>query len=172
MRRRYVRFLRSLWRGDLDLYWWRGLGPTRDDRTMDTISGLTHRETVIDEAIAKASERRGVSKEDLPPHHQRMARTISGATAYLNPVGVSPSTVLRVDDAEIVAMPGPPREVHAIFDTYIAGLIGAESKRRSYSKRIVIGIVESEFEPLIDQVVARFRDIYMKPLISQLYREC
>ncbi|MBS7629263.1 hypothetical protein KEJ23_04740 [Candidatus Bathyarchaeota archaeon] len=145
-----------------------GLGPTRDDKTIEAISRLTKKQTVIDEAtITKTSERKGIPKGKLPPHYKRMARTISGAEAYLNPVGVSPTTVLEMERTTIVAMPGPPREVQAIFEAYISGMIAAESKHRSYSRRIVVDMVESEAEPLINQVMSEIADIYMKPLISQ-----
>jgi nicotinamide-nucleotide amidase len=145
-----------------------GLGPTRDDKTIDAISKLTNRHTSIDDAtITRTSERKGIPKGELPPHYKRMARTISGAKAYLNPVGVSPTTVLEMERTTIVAMPGPPREVQAIFEAYISSMMAAESKHRSHSRRILVDMVESEVEPLINQVMSEVAEIYMKPLISQ-----
>jgi len=145
-----------------------GLGPTKDDKTIDAVSRVSKSGIVVDEATLElVSERRGIPKDELPPHYMRMSRTLSGATTFTNPAGASPSTIIKMGETTLVVMPGPPKEVQAIFERYICDLIGRESSHRSCSRRVVVDMVESEVTPLIEEVEKEFTDVYLKPLVSE-----
>ncbi len=145
-----------------------GLGPTKDDLTIDALSRLTHSKIVTDElTLEKVSERKGIPIEKLPQHFFRMARTVSDAETFVNPLGISPGIVFRMGETTLVVMPGPPKEVQAIFEKYVAGIIGKETSRRSCSRRVVVDMVESEVSPLIEEVEKELVDVYLKPLVSE-----
>jgi nicotinamide-nucleotide amidase len=144
-----------------------GLGPTKDDKTIDAISKLTHSSIVTNQlTLEKVSERKGIPREKLPQHLIRMARTLSGGTAVTNPLGVSPCTVLRIRETTLVMMPGPPKEVQAIFEASISDLIRKDGDRRACSQRVFVDMFESEVTPLIEEIESKLSTVYLKPLVS------
>ncbi|MBS7622643.1 competence/damage-inducible protein A [Candidatus Bathyarchaeota archaeon] len=148
-----------------------GLGPTKDDKTVNAISRLTKSEIVIDEAtVERACQKKGVPRERLPTHFIRMARTLSGAETFANPVGISPASIMKIDETTLILMPGPPKEVQAIFQDHISPLIEGSIPRRSHSCRVVVDMVESDLSPIIEDVEREFREVYLKPLVSEYDR--
>ena len=145
-----------------------GLGPTNDDVTLDSISKLTKLTTVIDEnALEKISKRKNIPKSKLHKKFVKMARTISEAETINNPIGICPSIVLHLKNTILVAMPGPPNEVQAIFSEHISKMIEESSGRKSQSTRVTVNMVESEVAPIIEEIEEKLDNVYLKPLVSE-----
>ena len=145
-----------------------GLGPTEDDKTISAISRLTNLGMITDEKTLEiASERKSIPREKLPPHFAKMARTLSGANTFANPLGISPASVMKIGETTLVVMPGPPKEVQAIFETHISDLIEEQTSRKSCSHRVVVDMVESEVTPIVEEIEKGFGNVYLKPLVSE-----
>lgn len=145
-----------------------GLGPTNDDKTIDAISRITQAVIVKDEkTLERASQRRGIPKEKLPPHFTKMARTLHGGKTFSNPVGISPATALTIGKTTLVVMPGPPKEVQAIFAESILHLMRKKAIRRSRSQRVFVEMAESEVTPFIERIERELGNVYLKPLVSE-----
>ena len=145
-----------------------GLGPTSDDKTLDSISKVTKLYTIIDEnALEKISERKNIPKSKLQKNYFKMARTLLGAETINNPIGICPSILLKLKKTTIIAMPGPPNEVQAIYKTHISNIIENSSGRKSQSTRVIVNMVESEVTPIIDDIIDKIDNIYLKPLVSE-----
>ncbi|MEM2942169.1 MAG: molybdopterin-binding protein [Candidatus Bathyarchaeia archaeon] len=148
-----------------------GLGPTKDDKTISAVSMLTRREIVVDEAtVERACQKKGIPRDRLPIHFIRMARTLSGAETFANPVGISPASVIKINETTLILMPGPPREVQAIFQAHISPLMEGSIPRRSLSRRVVADMVESDLSPIIEEIEKTFSEVYLKPLVSEYDR--
>ncbi|WP_455368233.1 competence/damage-inducible protein A [[Eubacterium] cellulosolvens] len=145
-----------------------GLGPTNDDRTLDSISKLTKLDTIVDEnALEKISKRKNIPKSKLTKNYLKMARKLSGADTINNPIGICPTIVLKLKKTMIIAMPGPPNEVQAIFNNHISKIIENSSGRKSQSTRVIVKMVESEVAPIIEDIEKTIDNVYLKPLVSE-----
>jgi nicotinamide-nucleotide amidase len=134
-----------------------GLGPTADDLTAEVVGAFAGREMVLDEALEEriAEILRPLMSRwpDLDPDairasNRKQAIVPRGAT-ILDPVGTAPGLVVPVDGGPtVVVLPGPPRELHAMWpaavatEAFQAAVAGADELRQETLR--LYGIPESE----------------------------
>lgn len=144
-----------------------GLGHTQDDVTRAALSEATGRRIVgRPDVLNYIAKNRGVPVKELPPHFAISTSSLEGAEVLPNPAGVSPVTVLRERETEILAIPGPPREVYACFAEHLAERVQQATGYRSHSRRVVIDMHESELTPLMTQVMKEIPGTYVKALVG------
>jgi nicotinamide-nucleotide amidase len=136
-----------------------GLGPTADDLTAEIVGEFAGREMVLDteleEKIAEIlrplmNRWRGLDPDAIRLSNRKQAVVPVGATV-LDPVGTAPGLVVPFSDGSgptVVVLPGPPRELHEMWDKAIAtqafkdAIAGAVTYRRGIAR--LYGIPESE----------------------------
>lgn len=131
-----------------------GLGPTADDMTVATVATFCGRDLVLDAAmeatIAAIVEKwmarfPDVDKKALHLANRKQAMVPDGATV-LNPVGTAPGVVVP-GEPTIVVLPGPPRELQAMWPAAVAteAVQQAISGRTDYRQETVrmFGLPES-----------------------------
>jgi nicotinamide-nucleotide amidase len=139
-----------------------GLGPTADDLTAEVVGRFAGREMVLDprleERIAEILRpmmRRwaGLDQEAIHASNRKQAVIPEGSTV-LDPVGTAPGLVVPpADDLDpptptVVVLPGPPRELHPMWemaqrtDAFKAAIAGATTYRHGIVR--LFGIPESE----------------------------
>jgi nicotinamide-nucleotide amidase len=99
-----------------------GLGPTHDDRTVETIARVAGRELVVDEELALeidavargVAERIGRPYADFVPGVRKQASIPVGSTV-LGLAGTAPAVLLEHEDRVAVALPGPPSELRGLW---------------------------------------------------------
>jgi len=105
-----------------------GLGPTADDLTAEIVARFagveleldTEMEAKIAAIIAGFARRMRFSNEALAAANRKQAMIPRGAIA-LDPAGTAPGLVVPVADGPVViVLPGPPRELHAMWDAALA----------------------------------------------------
>ena len=136
-----------------------GLGPTADDLTMRIVGDFTGRKLVLDEALEERiteilrpmmARWEGIDPEAARAGIRKQAHVPEGATV-LEPVGTAPGSIVAAADGSgptVVVLPGPPRELHAMWkdavgkDAFTAAVAG----RGSYDQHMLrlFGIPESE----------------------------
>jgi nicotinamide-nucleotide amidase len=94
-----------------------GLGPTRDDITLDVLArtfgrGLVRHEPSL-AAIRAFFERLG---REMSPSNGKQALLPEGAEVLPNPVGTAPGCMLEVGRAVFFCLPGVPRELMRMLD--------------------------------------------------------
>jgi nicotinamide-nucleotide amidase len=134
-----------------------GLGPTADDLTAEVVGAFAGRAMVLDDAleerIAEILKPLMTRWPDLDPDairasNRKQAIVPEGATV-LDPVGTAPGLVVPVDGGPtVVVLPGPPRELHAMWPAAVAtdafrAAIGGAVELRQETLRL-FGIPESE----------------------------
>jgi nicotinamide-nucleotide amidase len=134
-----------------------GLGPTADDLTAEVVGAFAGRTMVLDDAleerIAEILKPLMSRWPDLDPDairasNRKQAVVPEGATV-LDPVGTAPGLVVPVDGGPtVVVLPGPPRELHAMWPAAVATdafrtAIGGAVELRQETLRL-FGIPESE----------------------------
>ena len=63
-------------------------------------------------------------------------------------------------------MPGPPREMKSIFETYIAPLISERYSAKTATLRVYVNMFEAEVSPLLQQVMAKHPNVYLKAYVA------
>ncbi len=94
-----------------------GLGPTEDDRTRAGLARAAGVPLVEDPGawsfVVEALTRRG---REVLPAQRRQALLPQGSRWLPNPVGIAPALSVRVGASEVLALPGVPQELKALFE--------------------------------------------------------
>ncbi len=102
-----------------------GLGPTMDDLTVDVMAEIARQRAVIHEPSAERMRTRFASAGiALVDNATRQVRCLQGSRVYDNPAGLAPAFEIQLGNALVICLPGPPRELHAIFDTHLRARVG------------------------------------------------
>jgi nicotinamide-nucleotide amidase len=136
-----------------------GLGPTADDMTIEVVAGFSGRPLYLDEELeAKIAEilkpllrrYRDLDFEAIRASNRKQALVPEGSHV-IDPAGTAPGLVVPPQDGSgptIVVLPGPPRELHEMWDvaTQTEAFQTAISGRTRYRQEMLrlFGIPESE----------------------------
>ena len=97
-----------------------GLGPTRDDITREAASAVTGRKLVLNTDVLKFLEDRyrdrGTAFLD---NNRSQALVLDGAIPIPNGPGAAPGAYLELENSILVMLPGVPREMRYMVDTYL-----------------------------------------------------
>jgi nicotinamide-nucleotide amidase len=143
-----------------------GLGPTADDLTAEIVARFAGVDFVLDEAmeekiaaiIAGFARRMNFDPDALREANRKQAMVPVGATA-LDPAGTAPGLVVPVEEGPtVVVLPGPPRELQAMWDAAIATDAVQEvlARAEDYTSQTVrmFGIPESEIAKALREIEA------------------
>jgi nicotinamide-nucleotide amidase len=98
-----------------------GLGPTEDDRTVDTVADLLGVGTVADQPSLDAMKKRFATHGfELTPNNLRQVRIPVGAQALANAAGIAPGFQISLGGAQAFFLPGVPREMEKMFTDNVA----------------------------------------------------
>lgn len=98
-----------------------GLGPTQDDLTREAVAqALEETPTVQDEVIKQLEEYFKGRGMVMPSHNVKQAHLIPSARFITNRNGTAPGWWSEKNDTIIINMPGPPGEMHPIWDEEVA----------------------------------------------------
>mgnify|MGYP001244427238 CR=1 FL=1 len=132
-----------------------GLGPTQDDLTKE----------VIAEVMGEALELHRPSMDALQEAFHKMGRTMtennkkqaylpSNAMRFPNTQGTAPGFSLEKEGKKIICLPGPPREMKAMFEQQVRPYLEALSDDVIYHRMIrTFGIGESQVETQLLSVI-------------------
>lgn len=134
-----------------------GLGPTTDDLTRDAVAKWAGLELAYDEPswehIVKLFQR---FSNTVPETNRRQCYFPKGAQVLTNNAGTANGFKVQAKDKEIWVLPGPPREVEAIWNDHmygqLAGRIPELAKKRLKMWR-VIGKGESHLAEIIEPLL-------------------
>jgi len=138
-----------------------GLGPTEDDITRETIAEMLGEPLALDpeqERVLRALfEARGVT--NMPARNMKQASLIPSARAITNERGTAPGWWVERDTPAgkrvIVVMPGPPAEMHHMWDAHVA----PELERRADSVLVArtlktSGVGESAIDEMLSPLLS------------------
>ncbi len=151
-----------------------GLGPTADDLTLAGIAAGLGRPVAEDPAALAMVEQRyaelaaqGYVQPGLTDARRKMAALPQGSRPLWNSVGGAPGVRVDAEGATIVALPGVPEEMKAIFLESLADLL-AERLPLAYAERAGLAQVQDDslLAPHHRAVSAAFRDVYVKTRVQ------
>jgi nicotinamide-nucleotide amidase len=150
-----------------------GLGPTFDDKTLEGIAKALGRELFVDlealEMIKKKYDEYGKTRNEKVQYEMtasrlKMATLPEGAIPVFNPLGTAPGVRMEVENTVLIALPGVPQEMEAIFEESVIPLLRQISGEVSFYELSIYvdGIMESVLAPLIDTVMHDNPFVYIK----------
>jgi len=146
-----------------------GLGPTEDDVTRQAVSRILHRPLVIDSGVLEEIRKRFASRGiAMPEINTRQALVLERAEVLANPRGTAPGMWIQEKNARIVLLPGPPRELQAMFVASVTPRISALHSGRQMVRRTVsiVGLSESEVDSRVSPIYTRYPGIATTILAS------
>jgi nicotinamide-nucleotide amidase len=139
-----------------------GLGPTHDDRTVETLACVLGRELVVHEQLEREIERvsRGHAERlrrpyaDFAPGVRKQASLPEGARS-LGLAGTAPGSVIQAGTTVVVVLPGPPPELRRLWSAALesAPLQELLSRARPPERRTLrfYGVSESAVARALEQ---------------------
>lgn len=145
-----------------------GLGPTKDDLTKETIAALLGKQLVIhQEALDSIEEYFRKTNRVMTPNNRKQALVLEGSTVLFNHNGMAPGMALKIEDIHYMLLPGPPKEMQPMFQTfgrdYITKQLGKIERIESRVLRF-FGIGESQLETEIEDLLDRQTNPTIAPL--------
>ena len=148
-----------------------GLGPTFDDMTLQGLANAFNAslrlnpeaETMVREKYLKYEQETG-RKIELTPERLKMATLPEGSRALRNPAGTAPGVLLQQGLTTIIALPGVPKEMMAIFEESVEPIVKkAVGNLSFYAESVnVFDIIESELAPWIEETMRQYPKVYIK----------
>lgn len=137
-----------------------GLGPTEDDRTRGALAKALGVELVEDVTLLAALHERlrAAGRDEVPRGLRSLSLVPRPGAALPNPVGVAPGLLFEVaaSDRLVVALPGVPREMKALFPAVserVSVLFG-DRLRPVVSRTLhTTGVPESVLAPAVDDAI-------------------
>jgi len=149
-----------------------GLGPTFDDKTLEGVAKAlgceleVHSEALrmVEEKYRRYTEEGQIESMELTPYRVKMAKLPKGAKPLFNPVGTAPGVLIEHEGTTLIALPGVPSEMKAIFEESVAPLFRQAAGDVNYFEASlnVEEIVESDIAPLIERVMHDNHYVYIK----------
>ena len=142
-----------------------GLGPTYDDVTLEGVARAVGAPLELNQEARSMIEKfygeRGV---ELTRERLKMAYLPRGAKPIPNPVGAAPGSIISFRNSYIISLPGVPREMEAMFESYVEPLL------RSIGPQIYIvecgftvrRVPESSIAPLVASLARQYARSYIK----------
>ena len=131
-----------------------GLGPTEDDLTRETVAKvvgepLEFRQELFDE-IQALFERHGFT---MSPNNRKQAYIPRNAIPIENPVGTAPGFVAEKNGRLIIALPGVPRELKYLTESFVLPYLRKKYSLGELSIRSRILKVCGKGESRVDAIV-------------------
>ena len=145
-----------------------GLGPTEDDVTRQVSARAAGRALVYrDELETELRERFRLWGREMPEINKRQAYVLDGATVLPNPNGSAVGMMLRRNGSFLILLPGPPREMRPMFETYVLDEIGSVAGGVMVKRRLLR--VSGMGESAVDEVIAPIYKDYSNLQTSILF---
>ena len=161
-------FSRGLRRSDI-LFTTGGLGPTQDDLTREAVAdAFGETPTVQQEVVDRLEEYFKGRGMVMPPHNVKQAHLIPSAEFIPNPNGTAPGWWAEKDGKIIVSMPGPPGEMHPMWENQVAPRLREIVEEEVTVTRNIktLGMSEAAIDEVLDGFFGQenpYLGIYSKP---------
>lgn len=136
-----------------------GLGPTFDDITKETLCAVMELPMVLYPKIWEEIQRMFASGgNSAPPENSKQAMFPMGdcCTILENPNGTAPGCVLEKDGKIAICLPGPPRELHPMFEASVLPFLQERSGAYFHTRVLrIFGMGESAVAHKLAELLAQ-----------------
>jgi nicotinamide-nucleotide amidase len=138
-----------------------GLGPTEDDITRKIAARAMNRRLLLNEKVLEAIRTKFLTLgRQMPEINSRQAMVIDGAEVLDNPQGSAPGMYIEHEGHSVALLPGPPREMRPMFETFVLPKLAAKAGDVSVVRRVlrVVGLGESAVDEKIAPVYTQYKN--------------
>lgn len=138
-----------------------GLGPTEDDLTRQALAEASADVLVSDaESLRQVEAFFAARRRPMPERNRVQALRPSRATAIANPCGTAPGLEVILSGRSVIALPGVPFEMKAMFDLHVRPRLAAWTGGRVIRSRVLrcFGLGESEVGARLEDLMQRGRN--------------
>jgi nicotinamide-nucleotide amidase len=143
-----------------------GLGPTEDDLTREAVGAalgleLRRENEILTELYKRAAARR----IPMPENNAKQADVLAGAEVLRNPNGSAPGqyidTVVGRHRKIVILLPGPPKELKAMYAAECAPRLAATLPERHMATRMLrmALLPESQVDAKVAPIYKRYKDV-------------
>ena len=148
-----------------------GLGPTCDDLTKQLLAKAFGLRLVLDQEEKKGLydylTNRGYSKE-MTENNLQQALLPEGCTKFHNDWGTAPGCAFEKDGVIVIMLPGPPRELNAMFRARVMPYLRTLSDEQIVSRQIrVFGTSESAMDYMLRDYMNSLANPTMAPYAKE-----
>jgi nicotinamide-nucleotide amidase len=146
-----------------------GLGPTEDDLTREAVAELLGRKLESNPEVLRTIQERFRSiGRQMAEINARQAMVPEGAQVLENKRGTAPGLWLEADGKIVILLPGPPKEMEAMFARQVAERLGkrAGDKRLIARELRVAGLPESDVDQRVASIYTKYADVQTTILAS------
>jgi nicotinamide-nucleotide amidase len=146
-----------------------GLGPTYDDLTKETVAEYFGLPMELNRpALNAITCFFGKIGREMTPNNEKQAMMPKGATVFPNDRGTAPGLAVEQGGKTAILLPGPPREMTAMFEKQARPFLEGRSGKRFVSRAVhLFGIGESSAENMLPQ---RLKDM-ANPTVAPYAKE-
>ena len=132
-----------------------GLGPTQDDLTKEMLNDYFGDELVLHEpSMESMKERFEKLGRKMTDNNIKQAYMPSRSHVFKNDQGTAPGCALEKDGKYAICLPGPPREMTAMFESYVRPYLdGKTDGSMCYRLIRTFGIGESDLETRLMDII-------------------
>jgi nicotinamide-nucleotide amidase len=143
-----------------------GLGPTEDDLTREAVGAALGLELRRDnEILTELYKRAAARRIPMPENNAKQADVLGGAEVLKNPNGSAPGqyidTVVGRHRKIVILLPGPPKELKAMYEAECRGRLAATLPERHMATRMLRMALapESQVDAKVAPIYKRFKDV-------------
>ena len=134
-----------------------GLGPTSDDFTREIISKVSNQELQFSaEAYGRLCKILETRKVPIRESHRQQCYFPKSAEIFLNPVGTADAFGIKVGKTFLVALPGPPQEIHGTWSNGLEDFLKSNFSKTNNERLSVwrtLGLPESEVAEIAERIL-------------------
>lgn len=125
-----------------------GLGPTQDDLTKEVVAEVLHDEVILHQrSMDRLEDRFRQMSRPMTENNRKQAWFPSRAIVFDNDQGTAPGFALEEEGKTIICMPGPPREMKAMFQGRVKPFLQKKTEGIIYYRMLrTFGLGESSME--------------------------
>ena len=165
----YAEVLERAWQRTPFTFTTGGLGPTIDDLTRETIARVFQEDIYTDDGLlADLTDLFKSRGNDMPPRNIKQAGLIPSAIGIPNRMGTAPGWWAEKNGHVIVALPGPPRELHDMWEREVVPKLRERVRGNVVLTRTIktIGLSEAIIDEMASPVLGAenpYVGIYARP---------
>lgn len=146
-----------------------GLGPTKDDLTKEVAFDYFGKEAILHEESLKSIENFfNKININMDKSNIKQAYFPKDAIIMNNSVGTAPGCIIQDNDKILAVLPGPPREMKAMFEECLVPYLKKFQQGVLESKTLrIIGIGESKVASMIEDII----DNSVNPTVAPYAKE-
>ena len=138
-----------------------GLGPTEDDITRKVAARALGRRLVFEDKVLESLRAKFAGwGRKMPEINSRQAMALEGAEILDNPHGTAPGMFIEHEGRAVILLPGPPREMRPMFETFALPKLAAKAGHVRVKRRVlrVTGMGESAVDERIAPVYTQHKN--------------